>query len=135
VLALVAVQIVVSLLRLEVSPLLSTYDMYSTTYASPADFEEKATDAHWLVATDETGRRHQCRLTRVEAEALTSGTSGNSALPPALRQRCLDPSLRVKTVTVEADRIRVDWSQLRLEETGRVPLRSFVVSDSVPQAP
>jgi len=129
VLTLVAVQVVVSLLRLEVSPALSSYDMYSTTYASPADFEEKASDARWLVALDETGRRHQCRLTRVEAERLVSGASSDGALPDALRQRCLDPSLRVKTVTVEADRVRVDWAHLRLEETGRVPLRSFDVTD------
>jgi len=46
VLVLIALQTVVSLFRLELSPVLSAYDMYSTTYASPADFEEKATDAH-----------------------------------------------------------------------------------------
>jgi hypothetical protein len=129
VLTLVTVQVVVSLLRLEVSPVLSSYDMYSTTYASPADFEEKASDARWLVATDETGHRRQCRLTRVEADRLVSGASSDGALPDALRQRCLDPSLRVKTLTLEADRVRVDWARLRLEETGRVPLRSFDVSD------
>lgn len=129
VLALLAVQVVVSILRLEISPILSAYDMYSTTYASPADFEEKASDARWLVAIDDTGRRHQCRLTRVEAERLTSSASSSEALPSALRERCLDPSLRVKTVTVEADRVRVDWARLRLEETGRVPLRSFDVTN------
>ena len=128
-LVLIAVQTMVSLLRLEMSPMLSTYDMYSTTYASPADFEAKATDAHWLVATDDAGRRHQCRLTRVEAEALTSGPASDGALPSELRQRCLDPSLRVKTLTVEADRIRVDWARLRLEETGRAALRSFAISE------
>lgn len=129
VLAVVAQQTVVSLLRLEVSPMLSTYDMYSTTYASPADFEEKATDAHWLVAVDDTGRRHQCRLTRAEAGRLASGPSTGGELPSDLRQRCLDPALRVKTLTVEADRIRVDWARWRLEESGRVPLRSFVITD------
>jgi hypothetical protein len=128
VLGLVVQQVIVSALRLEVSPLLSSYDMYSTTYASPADFEDKASDAHWLVAIDDAGRRHQCRLTRVEIQRLTSDASTTSALPPALRQRCLDPSLRVKTVTVEADRVRVDWARLRLEETGRMQLRSFDVS-------
>jgi len=129
VLVLIALQTVISLLRVEVSPMLSAYDMYSTTYASPADFEAKASDAHWLVATDDTGRRHQCRLTRIEAESLTAAPSPDGALPPTLRQRCLDPSLRVKTLTVEADRVRVDWAHLRLEETGRVPLRSFVIRD------
>ncbi|MBI2188848.1 MAG: hypothetical protein HYU37_17245 [Acidobacteria bacterium] len=129
VLALMAEQATVSLLRLEVSPMLSAYDMYSTTYASPADFEAKAADAHWLVAVDDSGRRHQCRLTREEAESLTMGSPAGGTLPSALRQRCLDPSLRVKALTVEADRIRVDWARLRLEETGRVALRSFVIRD------
>jgi len=129
VLALVAGQAIVSAFRLEVSPMLSSYDMYSTTYASPADFEAKASDAHWLVATDDTGRRYQCRLTRVEAESLTAEPSSRGSLPAALRQRCLDHVLRVETLTVEADRIRVDWARLRLEETGRVPLRSFDVSE------
>jgi hypothetical protein len=129
VLALIGEQSIVSALRLEVSPMLSTYDMYSTSYASPADFEAKATDAHWLVAVDEAGRRRQCRLTREEAESLTEETPAGSALPPALRRRCFDPSLGVKTATVEADSIRVDWERLRLEETGRVPLRSFAVSE------
>ena len=72
ILALVGVQLVVSLARVEMSPLLSTYDMYSTTYDSPAVFEQKATDALWLVVTDETGRRRQCRITPVEAEDLTA---------------------------------------------------------------
>jgi len=128
VLVLIAAQTAISVLRLEVSPMLSAYDMYSTTYASPADFEAKASDAHYLVAIDEAGRRHQCRLTRIEAESLTASATGD-ALPPVLRQRCLDPRLRVKTVTVEADRVRVDWARLRLEETGRVPLRSFEIRD------
>jgi hypothetical protein len=104
------------------------YDMYSTTYASPAEFEAKATDAHWLVAIDDAGGRHQCRLSRAEAESLASA-SGPGGLPADLRQRCLDPAVRVKTLTVEADHIRVDWARLRLEESGRVPLRSFVISD------
>jgi hypothetical protein len=129
VLAVIAQQTVVSLLRLEVSPMLSTYDMYSTTYSSPAEFEEKASDARWLVAVDDTGRRHQCRLTRIEAESLVAGPPSGGDLPSDLRQRCLDPSLRVKALTVEADRIRVDWARWRLEESGRVAIRSFVISD------
>lgn len=124
VLALAATQVVVSALRLEVSPVLSTYDMYSTTYASPADFEEKASDARWLVAIDDTGRRHQCRLSRVEADTLAAASG---PLPSAIRRRCLDPAVRVKTLTVEADRVRVDWTRLRLEDTGRVALRSLDV--------
>jgi hypothetical protein len=81
------------------------------------------------VATDEAGRRHQCRLTRAEAEALTSGPASGGELPPDLRQRCLDASLSVKTLTVEADRVRVDWARLRLEATGRETLRSFAISE------
>jgi len=124
-------QAVMSLFRLELSPLLSTYDMYSTTYDSPAVFEEKATDALWLVVTDETGRRRQCRITPVEAEDLTAeawASAGRKAGTATL-DRCVPPSVRVRTITVEATRIRVDWARWRMEEAGRVPLRSFDVTD------
>lgn len=128
-LAVMTQQAVMTPFRLELSPMLSTYDMYSTTYASPAEFEEKASDGRYLVAIDETGRRHQCRLSRLEADALVAGPASGGALPPDIRQRCLDPSLRVKALTVEADRIKVDWARWRLEEAGRAALRSFPVSE------
>ena len=71
VLGLIVLQLGVSLTRLEVSPFLSTYDMYATTYASPAEYEQKSGDAYWLVATDPDGTRRQCRISRREADVLT----------------------------------------------------------------
>ena len=38
VVGLCALQVVVSALKLEVTPLLSTYDMYSTTYANEVEY-------------------------------------------------------------------------------------------------
>ena len=43
-------------MRIEASPVLSTYDMYSTTYGSPADYEHNAGQAYWIVGLDQTAK-------------------------------------------------------------------------------
>jgi hypothetical protein len=53
VMTLIALQLAVSFLRIELSPLLSTYDMYATTYSSPAEYEQKAGPVYWIVGVDE----------------------------------------------------------------------------------
>jgi len=70
VVALVGQQVIVSLLRIEGSPVLSSYDMYSTTYASPEDYEKNAGAAYWVVGLDDAGRTHRCRITLADAEAV-----------------------------------------------------------------
>ena len=63
VLTFVGQQLVVSALKLDVPPLLSIYDMYSTTYDSPADYEDKSGQAYWIVAVDDAAQTHECRVT------------------------------------------------------------------------
>jgi len=77
-----AVQLVVSLLKLEVSPLISAYDMYSTTYGSTADYQQKAADQYWLVATDDAMKPHQCRIGRTDVDVIAAGaaTAGGGAV-------------------------------------------------------
>lgn len=124
VIALIGLQVVVSLLRLEVSPLISTYDMYATTYGSPAEYEQKAGQAYLIVATDEDGQLHECGITRVEAEMIAGAASASErlvAMADALR-RCFDPSVRVRSASVEARRVQVDWVRWRMEEPARTRL-------------
>ena len=56
VIALLGQQSIVSLMRIEASPVLSTYDMYSTTYGSPADYEHNAGQVYWIVGVDQTAK-------------------------------------------------------------------------------
>ena len=53
--AVVLQQAVVSKLRLEVDPVFSTYDMYSTTYDSPEAYERASNDQHRFVARMKDG--------------------------------------------------------------------------------
>jgi hypothetical protein len=127
VVAVLAVQLVVSLLKLEVSPLISTYDMYSTTYASTAEYEQKATDQYWLVATDDAMKLHQCRIGRGDVRVIAvEATTRGGAVAMELIRRCFDPSVHVRTIAVEGSRVRVDWAEWRSERPTRVRLTDTI---------
>lgn len=120
VLGLLVLQAGVSMTRLEVSPFLSTYDMYATTYASAAEYEQKSGDAYWLVAADGAGSHQPCRISRREADVLTGQAVASD--PAAVRAqavaRCFG-GVPPPELAVESTRARVDWTRWRLEE----PLR------------
>ena len=130
VMALVAQQLVVSLLKLEVAPFLSTYDMYSTTYASPAEYELKAGQAYWLVGLDDSGQAHRCGITQTEADAIARG----GVLPDRyFLRRCFDPSIHLQSVFVEVGRVHVDWTQWRwVEEFARSRMSEPIALDPAP---
>ena len=134
VMALVVQQLVVSLLKIEVSPVLSTYDMYSTTYGSPAEYEDKAGQAYWIVGLDDSAQAHRCRISRMEADTIASGGVPTDRLFTArVLRRCFDPSLRLRSASVEASRVQVDWAQWRpLEEAVRIRLTDPIPLDPVP---
>jgi hypothetical protein len=123
-----AAQLVVSLLKLEVSPLISTYDMYSTTYASAAEYEQKAADQYWVVATDDAMKLHQCRISRMEADVIAAGAATPRAATAATEvvRRCFEPSVHIRTIAVEGSRVRVDWTEWRTEQTTRVRLTDTI---------
>jgi hypothetical protein len=133
VMALVAQQFVVSLLRLEVSPVLSTYDMYSTTYGSPAEYENNAGQAYWIVGLDDSAQAHTCRITRMEADRIVSdGVPAERLLTEPVLIRCFGPSIHLQNVSVEASRVHVDWTQWRLDEPIRTRLTGPIPLDPVP---
>jgi hypothetical protein len=128
VVAFLAGQLAVSSLKIEMSPLISTYDMYSTTYASPAEYERKAGDEYWVVATDDGEKVHQCRITRAEADGLSAdGTSSRAAgMAADLVRRCFEPSIRIRAIAVEGNRVQVDWARWRPGESARVRLTEAI---------
>jgi hypothetical protein len=131
VVGLFAAQFVISLLRIEVSPLVSAYDMYATTYASPAEYEQKAGEEYWIVAADDRAALHECRISRAEVDLLGGASPGKADRGPALEvlRRCFAPAADFENLSVEARRARVDWDAWRLEEPARTQLFSIAVSD------
>jgi hypothetical protein len=127
-LALIVVQLGVSLTRLEVSPFLSTYDMYATTYASPAEYEQKSADTFWLGATDGSGVRRQCRISRREADVITGLATASD--PDRIRdeaiRRCFGEATHMTDMAVEGSRVRVDWDRWRPLEPVRVRIEEQV---------
>jgi hypothetical protein len=134
VIALVAQQLVVSLLKLEGAPLLSTYDMYSTTYASPAEYESKAGQACWLVGLDDSARPHRCGISEVEADTIARGAVlADPHLREQFLRRCFEPSIRLRSVFIEVGRVHVDWTQWRLvEEFARSRMSEPIALDPAP---
>jgi hypothetical protein len=131
--ALVGLQSVVSLLRLEVSPLLSTYDMYSTTYGSPAEYEQKAGQSYWIVGVDDSEQVQRCRITRMEAETIALDAVSAARLLSDHLRRCFGASARFHNVSIEATRVQVDWTNWRrLDEPVRVRLTDPILRDPVP---
>jgi len=131
VVALIIVQSIVSLFRMEVSPLISAYDMYATTYASPAEYEQKAGEQYWLVAVDDRGGRDECRISRADVDLLATPASKRSDRGRAMEllQGCFDPAARFKDLAVESHRARVDWEAWRLDAPARTRLFSVAVNE------
>jgi hypothetical protein len=126
VVAVVGQQIVVSGLRLEAGPVFSTYGMYSTTYASPAEYEAQLGTSYWLVASD--GR--ECSVRQPEAEDVIRARTGSSPRSSAgnVAQRCFGP-VDPGRVAVEQRRTSVDWAQWRFRGVVRTPMTAPVSVD------
>lgn len=137
VIALIGLQTVVSWLRLEVSPLISTYDMYSTTYGSPAEYEQKAGQTYWIMATDDNAEMHECRIARVDADVIATAAERPENRGPTaeLLRHCFEPSVRLRSVSMEARRGGIDWTRWRQEEPERVPLMGPIPAAVILRAP
>ena len=128
---LIVQQVFVSALEIELNPLLSTYDMYATTYDSPQDYEYKAGVTYWLV-TRMTGRpTEDCPITQIEAQtlsALTGDVVDPRSVGPIVEEcvqqygRPLESPPSVIQVWVERRSVAVDWTQWRLAGLKTVPL-------------
>jgi hypothetical protein len=136
VIALFAQQVVVSALRLEASPVFSTYDMYSTTYGSPSDYEHNAGQVYWIVGLDRTVETHRCRITSTDAGVIEQELGGLRrvrSLTQALIRDCFDESVHVEQIMIEATQVQVDWENWRLlDEPARTLIAGPVLIDPRP---
>lgn len=118
--AVVLQQGVASALRIEVAPFISAFDMYSSTYASPADYESKAGMSYSIAASFADGRMDSCRVSAEDADAVARRVTPRLA---RVLENCFDtaaPSIRA--VSVEGIRRKVDWARWRLGDEVRMPL-------------
>lgn len=118
---LVLQQILATAYKIESPPMLSAYDMYSTTYDSPEQYEEKADTRYWLLLGFGDGTSSECEVLRDEADAVALLESGSTHWGPAgaALERCVREHGRataasLASVAIEARRVRIDWGQWRL---------------------
>jgi hypothetical protein len=126
---LIVQQVIVSTVKIEVDPLMSTYDMYSTTYSSPEDYEAKAGMGYWLIAQFEDGGTDTCKFEPSDFERFSTLASDDPAVRD-LVTRCLGWAAPVRTISVEGRRRKVNWSTWRLDGETRLPLAGPIVLKS-----
>ncbi len=123
--AVTAQQVIISALHKEGEPLFSSYDMYSVTYASPEDFDERTRDVRLRVqaaGSHGTVDATAC-LERAGRLDLVMGAA-KTGVVPAVRelggvvQRCYD-GVQVDRLEVIADESGIDWDTGRFVERYR----------------
>ena len=120
---LVVVQLFISSFKLEIAPLFSTYDMYSTTYGSTDEYASKAGLAYWLIADRTDGKTNECRVSRTAADTISRAIADPAlwrAATPVL-DSCFDSSA-IARVAVQGRRASIDWSRQPPAEVITVPL-------------
>jgi hypothetical protein len=122
--SLFVLQLVVSAFRLEVTPLLSTYDMYSTTYADEQDYAYKAGLSYWLIGTHADRTAEECRISRNAAEAVRDAIAGRTSWTPAadVIDTCFSSTPVVSTIAVQGRRQAIDWAKWPPAEVETIPM-------------
>jgi hypothetical protein len=128
-------QVVVTALKLEIGPVLSAYDMYSTTYESPEDYERKGGMSYWLITAFDDGSTSECNVNRETADVVARLGSAAGGSGPAARvlERCIgehrlrrESKASLRTVAVEGRWMAVDWDAWRLAGERRVSIAAPV---------
>jgi hypothetical protein len=121
--ALVAVQAFISIFKLEMTPLFSTYDMYSTTYASTEEYAAKAGLSYWLIADRIDGTTNECQISRSAADTISRAIADPAqwrGAAPVL-DGCFHASA-IARVSLQGRRASIDWARRPPAEVIAVPL-------------
>ncbi len=106
-------QMVASAFKLEVQPMLSAYDMYSTTYASRQAYEVASSHSYRLVGLRDDQTATACEVTSDDAARIADALAADAGLD-AILERCFAGTVPIRSVTVEVSRAVVDWDRWRL---------------------
>ena len=120
----IAQQVIVSASNIEVPPLLSAYDMYSSTYKNQEAYEEATTKNLWVVANTMNDRQRKCQVSDNEAALIGNLSDNNSNTSPAYQilETCFDDLRTIRDVQLEATRRTIDWSRWKLGGMRRVKI-------------
>jgi hypothetical protein len=104
-------QLAASTWHLEIPPFVSAYDMYSKTYASPAEYPPDGGYSHWLVGSLADQSTRSCRIGGDEAKMFASLPASEYArIAREMLASCFGDLRAVRTVTVDEMRPNVDWA-------------------------
>jgi hypothetical protein len=120
---LVGVQVVASANRIEYAPFVSAWDMYSTTYASTAEYEQKAAMQYVITASLHDGTAAECSVVDDQARAIAAlwGRSLPSDLQ-AVIDACFSDTRRIRQIAIVGRRSTFDWDRWRVAEQVSVPI-------------
>lgn len=122
VVAIVVQQIFVSARRIELSPLLSTYDMYSKTYASPQEYEKNSGMTYWLAFTRADGTSARCQVSEANASIISGMRGGLNEQALGIIAGCPGGATGIRDVSVEGRQVAIDWTMWRPAGEKQVPL-------------
>jgi hypothetical protein len=133
ILIVIAQQIVVSTLRLEVPPVMSTYDMYATTYSSAEEYERSSGVSYWIVGIDDKSEPHDCSVGAGDADVIVKAATspGDRVAAQRVLDRCFPPALPIRSVSVESRQVKVNWDEWELESDTRARLAGPVPVDAI----
>jgi hypothetical protein len=113
-------QLVASTWHLEIPPFVSAYDMYSKTYASPAEYPPNGGHSHWLVGSLADQSTRSCRIGDDEAKMLAAlPASEYTRIAREMLASCFGDLRAVRTVAIDEMRPNVDWTAGRYLGTSR----------------
>lgn len=124
----IAQQVIVSALNIEAPPLLSAYDMYSSTYKNQEAYEKATTTNLWVVANTKSGRKRKCEVSDNEAALIGDLSDNNSNTSPAYQilETCFDDLRMIRDIQLEATRRTIDWSRWKLGGMRRVTISNRI---------
>lgn len=124
VISFIAQQGIVSALNIEAPPLLSAYDMYSSTYENQEAYEKATTINLWIVANTKNDRQRKCQVSDSEAVTIGDLSDNNSNTYHAYQilETCFDDLRMIRDIQLEATRRTIDWSRWKLGGMRRVKI-------------
>jgi hypothetical protein len=116
ILLIAAQQVVITVRHVEIRPLFSIYDMYSTTYASAAEYEAKSNMVYRAVGITAAGEHvplEECGMSDNEAVVLVDAWRQTPRDPSrvTLLTSCMADAPDVAQVVLEGDKRVFDWER------------------------
>jgi hypothetical protein len=116
--AVIAQQMIMSRIQIELAPMFSWYPMYSATYEGPADYDARRPPRYRIVAVTDKGTVELLRCSPHEefVRLFQSAMKGSTEASAGVRQAlggCADDLGAVREVRLEGHKESFDWDRLQ----------------------